>query len=119
MAKVASKNAGSDLTSEALFAACDHSRDLFLLVQEGRIVRGNRAWKSFVGADDGAVGCTLCEFVVADDQAALADIEQGEPRQVDVSISPRTDVRLPGILHTQPLPGGQALIVLRDLGEAY
>jgi signal transduction histidine kinase/CheY-like chemotaxis protein/HPt (histidine-containing phosphotransfer) domain-containing protein len=119
MAKVASKSAASNLATEALFAACDHSRDLFVQVKDGRIVRGNRAWNGFVGADDGAAGRPLADFVKAEDEKALAGVGGAEPCQIDVSLSPRDGVTLSGILHAQPLAKGEALVVLRDLGEAY
>src|SRR5436190_12433893 len=119
MAKVASKTAASTLTSEALFAACDHSRDLFLLIRGGKIVRGNRAWNTFVGADFGVEIRPLADFVTTEDKNALAAIGRGEVCQIEVTISPRAGVVLKGMLHAQPLAKGEALVVVRDLAEAY
>ena len=103
-----------------MFAAYDHSRDIFVLVEEGRITRTNTAWKTFVGLDEAALrGRPFEDFVHADDRADLGDLHAAEGRKTTVRITPRAGVELAGRLKCQPVDDKASLLVITDLADTY
>ncbi|CAN5215144.1 hypothetical protein BH11PSE2_BH11PSE2_21960 [soil metagenome] len=104
-------------TPEVLFAGLDHSKDLFLLIEDGKIIRANAAWRTFTGRQDGDID--LMHAVHAEDQASLAAIGDGEPHEFELRLTPRPGTELRGSLKAQPLGGGQTLCVIRDLADTF
>jgi len=116
----ASQNAPSSMSREAMFAACDHSRDLFVLLEDGRIIRSNAAWKNFVGLDEAELRGRLFEsFVNPEDRPDLGDLHAEGGRKATVRITPRAGVELAGRLKCQPLDETSALLVITDLAETF
>ena len=64
--------AAVQLPADAIFAACDNSHDLFVLVKDGKIVRANMAFRNFVGIRAKALaGRDLVDFVHEADRPSL------------------------------------------------
>ena len=73
-------NAKVAWTSDMVFASLDQSRDVFLLVEAGRVVRANAAWSTLTGrAMSDLVGEDLAASIHPEDVFALASRAEGSP----------------------------------------
>jgi PAS domain S-box-containing protein len=120
MAKPAPQNAPAPFSHEAIFVAFDHSRDLFVLVEDGAITRINTAWQNFVGVGEAELrGRAFAEFIHPEDRAELGDLHAEGGRRVTLRLTPRAGVELAGRLKAQPVGPNQALVVVTDLAETF
>ncbi|HET9160279.1 MAG TPA: ATP-binding protein, partial [Caulobacteraceae bacterium] len=108
------------MSQDDMFGAYDHSRDLFVMVENGAIARINAAWRSFVGIDEADLrGRPFVDFIHPEDRADLGDLHAQGGAKATVRITPRAGVELAGRLKAHPLDAGRALVVITDLAETY
>jgi signal transduction histidine kinase/CheY-like chemotaxis protein len=107
--------AGSD---DRLFAAFDHSRDLFILMRNGEIVRANAAWRRLMIADEAARSSRLADFVLPEDRN-LIDALGGDGADISVRMVTAAGSVIRAQLFAEAFGDGDLLCVIRDLDDAY
>ncbi len=112
-------NAKMAWTSDVVFASLDQSRDVFLLVDAGRVVRANTAWSTLTGRPmDELVGEDLAGSVHPEDVFDLAALMSGEKDWAQLRLTPRPETEIKASAHAQEI-GEARLICLNDLTETY
>src|SRR4051812_29602462 len=118
MARKPASAAAAQLPADAVFAACDNSHDLFVLVQDGKIVRANGAFRNFVGIRAKALaGRDIADFVHEPDRASIPTASDGSAQSVHLRLAPRLGAEFSAEAVAQPLGGGASLMIFRGLSE--
>jgi signal transduction histidine kinase/DNA-binding response OmpR family regulator len=105
---------------ELLFAAFDHSRDFYVLTEDGLITRANAPWRLVMGTEEAtAEPMRFADFVHEEDREKLARLDGLKPREVDVRLMAPTGSLVNGRMWAQALGGGSILMIVRELSEAY
>jgi PAS domain S-box-containing protein len=110
----------SILTPESLFSTLDLSRDAFLLVRDGQLLKANKAWKAITGLSGQAlVGRSFEDFIHPDDRDVLGRLGQDPKAEQKIRVRPGGPSELKGLVRGQVVDAdGTLLISIRNLEDA-